>query len=208
MFRLIKGASFSGVSALKEEYSVSGKELTANVSAEHIADIFDAFLRRMAEDEPMYLFVELPCKLDREHQLNSLLSGENQFAAPFHRDVYYLDGRYRNQMLQLIKSEVGELLIHDGFTHFGFGSHASHAELGKYKYNVLTGFEPGSAVLLPEIFDSFGIPRVPSVVTAWDLFSDGNPGDSFRYEVDGKSVYDLVEQLKGLGLYLAETREE
>ncbi len=38
--------------------------------------------------------------------------------------------------------------------------------------------------------------------------SKNNPGESFRYEFNGKDVYDLVEEMKELGLYKAETQSE
>ena len=208
MFQMIKGASIPDASALKEEYTVSGKQLTANVSAEHILPVFEAFLRQIREDEPLYLFIEVPCKAPEEQRpkkgLRKIVSGKE-----LPRDVYYLDDLYQEQMLMLLQSGVGELLIHDGLTHFGFGSLESQTELGKYKYNVLIGYAQKEPVdQLCAIFDAFDMPRSPAITTAWDLFSKNSPGDSYRYEFNGKNVYDLIEEMKELGLYKAETRSE
>lgn len=208
MFQMIKGASISDASALREEYNVSGHQLTANVSAEHILPVFEAFLRQMREDEPLYLFIEVPCKLPEEQRpkkgLRKIVSDKE-----LPRDVYYLDGLYQEQMLLFLHSGVGELLIHDGLTHFGFGSLESQTELGKYKYNVLIGYTQKEPVdRLSSLFEAVSIPCSPSITTAWDLFSQNSPGDSYRYEFNGKNVYDLVEEMKELGLYKAETREE
>ena len=209
MFQMIIGASVPDVSALKEEYTVSGHQLTANVSAEHILPVFEAFLRQMREDEPLYLFIEVPCKLQDEQQLNEPKQMQDRNVENFHRDVYYLDGLYREQMLMFLHSGDGELLIHDGLTYFGFGSLESQTELGKYKYNVLIGYAHTESIeCLSGLFDACSIPFSSSITTAWKLFSPNSPGNSYRYEFNGKNVYDLVEEMKELGLYKAETRSE
>lgn len=209
MFQMIKGASIPDASSLKEEYIVSGKRLTANVSAEHILPVFEAFLRQMRENEPLYLFIEVPCKLPEEQRLNDPSKMTDQSVEEFHRDVYYLDGLYQEQMLMLLQSGVGELLIHDGLTQFGFGSLESQTELGKYKYNVLIGYAQNEPIdRLCALFHSFDMPCSPAITTAWDLFSKNSPGESHRYAFNGKDIYDLVEEMKELGLYKAETRPE
>lgn len=162
----------------------------------------------MREDEPLYLFIEVPCKAPEEQRpqkgLRKIVSDKE-----LPRDVYYLDGLYQEQMLLFLHSGVGELLIHDGLTHFGFGSLESQTELGKYKYNVLIGYTQKEPVdRLSSLFETLSIPCSPSITTAWDLFSKNSPGDSYRYEFNGKNVYDLIEEMKELGLYKAETRSE
>ena len=49
---------------------------------------------------------------------------------------------------------------------------------------------------------------VESLITAWDTFSDETPGQAERCDYEGKSVYDLPEELKDWGMYLADTRAE
>lgn len=53
-----------------------------------------------------------------------------------------------------------------------------------------------------------GIEKVESLITAWDTFSDETPGQAERCDYEGKSVYDLPEELKDWGMYLADTRAE
>ena len=48
--------------------------------------------------------------------------------------------------------------------------------------------------------------KVDNLVTAWDTFSQDTPGQSERYDFNGKTVFDLPEALKEWGIYLAETR--
>lgn len=209
MFQLIKGASIPDISGLREEYQIDNNILYANVSAENIPIVFESFLSKMQEDEPLFLFIDVPCNVDDELRLNPQQPGQEHAIKKYHRDVFYLDGLNRESMLMLLHSGVGELLINDGLAFFGFGSLDSHVELGKYKYNVLTGYLHGEdSSFLTDIFEAISIPRVNEIVSAWQLFSDENPGESRKYEFDGKDVYVLLDQMKELGLYKSETREE
>ena len=209
MFQLIKGASISDITGLKEEYQITENQLRANVSAEKILIVFDSFLSKMREDEPLFLFIETPCSEDDEIMLNDLCSGNDNAIEKYHKDVYYLDGFYREHMLTLLHSGAGELLINDGLTNFGIGSFDSNIELGKYKYNVFIGYLHGQdAGVLTDIFDELGIPRVSEIVTAWELISEDNPGECRKYECYNKDIFVLVNQMKDLGLYKAETRED
>ena len=209
MFQLIKGASIKDISGLREEYHVVDNMLCANVSAENIIKVFDAFLNRIEDDEPLFLFIEAPCNQEDESKLNSQKPDDENAAFVFHKDVYYLDGCNREDIRALLHSGAGEVLINDGLVCFGFGSFNSNTELGKYKYNVLKGFVHGQDTeFLTDIFDKLSIPRVSEIVTAWSLFSEDNYGESRRYEFEGKDIYTLIEQMEELGLYKAETREE
>ena len=209
MFQLIKGASIPDISGLKEEYQIDANKLHANVSAENIPIVFESFLSKMNENEPLFLFIEVPCSEEDELRMNPPQSGQERTIKKYHRDVYYLDGYNREGMLMFLHSGVGELLINDGLVFFGFGSMDSHIELGKYKYNVLMGYLHGQETnFLTDIFDELHIPCEKNIVTAWQLLSDENPGTSQKYVFDGKDIYVLVDQMKELGLYKAETREE
>ena len=57
-------------------------------------------------------------------------------------------------------------------------------------------------------FEAHGIEKVESLITAWDTFSDATPGQAERCDYEGKSVYDLPEELEDWGMYLADTRAE
>lgn len=209
MFQLIKGANIPDTAGLKEEYQINDNVLYANVSAENIQKVFEKFLGKMQEDEPLFLFIETPCSENDEQKLNNSPQGKEHSIEKFHRDVFYLDGYCREQMLMILQSGAGDLLINDGLVCFGFGSMASHIELGKYKYNVLTGYLNGNdADWLTAIFDDLGITCVSEIITAWQLISKDNPGESRRYEYKGKDIFTLIDQLKELGLYKAETRDE
>ncbi len=209
MFQLIKGAFIEDISGLREEYEDDGDTVRANVSAENISKVFESFLNNMREDEPLFLFIEVPCSEEDELKLNPVQTGQENVIEKYHRDVYYLDGYYRENMLLFLNSGVGELLINDGFVYFGFGSMESNVELGKYEYNKLTGFQWGQDKRnLTRIFDELSISRVDKIVPALQLVYEDNPGRCSRYWVNDKDIYILIDQLKELGLYKAETREE
>ncbi len=59
-----------------------------------------------------------------------------------------------------------------------------------------------------DFFEAHGIEKVESLITAWDTFSDATPGQAERCDYEGKSVYDLPEELEDWGMYLADTRAE
>lgn len=197
-FQMIRGSQLPFGVHLVETWSRSDGKIAANISAEHIVPMFDAFLDRCEPDEPLFLFLETPCTLEEEEDPVIRVS----------RNVYYLDGCSRSQLRELLHSSAGELLIHDGMSDFGFGSLRSRFELGKYKYNQFLGYAfPERMEKLAEIFESLEIPQVQEIISAWDLFTERTPGLSRAIEVEGKDVYDLVKQLLGLGLYLAEQKE-
>lgn len=209
MFQLIKGSRIPDISGLKEEYQIVDGELIANVSAENIEKVFGSFLGKMREDEPLFLFIEVPCREEEELKMNPEQTGTKLTVKAFHKNIYYLDGYCREDMVDLLNSGVGELLINDGLVSFGFGSLESHIELGKYRYNVLRGYLQGQdQVFFTEIFDELDIPCGSEIVTAWQLISEDSPGECCSYEFEGKDVYTLIDQLKEIGLYLWEIREE
>lgn len=198
-FQMIRGARLPYGVYLAETWSRSEGKIAANISAEHIAPLFDAFLALCEPEEPLFLFLEAPCEMEEEEDPELCT----------HKNVYYLDGCGRGQLRELLHSSAGELLIHDGMSAFGFGSLRSCLELGKYKYNQVLGYaSPERMERLAGIFASLEIPQVPEILSAWDLFTPKTPGLSEAIQVEGKDIYDLIRQLRELGLYLAEQKED
>lgn len=123
-----------------------------------------------------------------------------------HKDIYYINGCSQEECLVLLK-RYGELLINDGMNRFGFGCHESQDEIMLDKYNVVTIYSQQ----LPkynEFLEAHGIEKVENLITVWNTFSDDTPGQAERYDYKGKLVYDLPEELKDWGMYLADTRAE
>lgn len=99
------------------------------------------------------------------------------------------------------------MFINDGLSHFGVLSQSGR-EIGKYKYNVIKAYTRDDLLPLINVFNSLDIPETDNLITAWDYFSQDNPGESERYEKDGKSIYDVVEILKEVRMYKYEQYEE
>lgn len=205
MFNLIKGAKISDNIQLKEEYQIDGSWISANVSAEKIRNLIDEFINN--ESTELYcLFIEVPANADDESVIGITEDGIYQIDK-LHKDVYYLDDVSAAELENLLDI-FDEILINDGLSNFGVLSQRGN-ELGKYKYNVVRAYSDcGDISPFIKIFNSSGITETDNLITAWDYFSQDNAGESERYEKDGKSIYDVVEILKEVGMYKYEQYEE
>ena len=105
--------------SLKEGYNCEpcGEDawkITINLSAERMAEglsrLFDAL------EYPGFLILEAPATKQQEKDL--VLIGEDRI----HQNVYYWDGLSK-KAAQAVYEENRELLINDGRSSFGFGSH-------------------------------------------------------------------------------------
>ena len=170
----------------------------ANVHAEKILEVFQRFIA--IHDEPLFFILELPVCIDREKVIAKNIIKES------HKDVYYIDGCSREECLALL-IRYGDLLINDGLSQFGFGGHKSHDEIMLDSYNVVTIYSKELSKF-NDFFEPHNIQFVEELVTAWKTFSKTSPGISEIYESNGKTVYDLPEELAEWGIYLAETRTE
>lgn len=75
------------------------------------------------------------------------------------------------------------------------------------KYNVVCIYSQQLSEY-DNFYEPHEISKVDHLITAWDTFTKETPGQSQRCDYNGKSVYDLPEELKEWGIYLAETRTE
>ena len=199
MLNLVKGHQVSLVENLFESFTkLTEHHLMANVHAEKILEIFQHFI--VIHDEPLFFILELPVSIDREKVIAKNIIKES------HKDVYYIDGCSREECLALL-IRYGDLLVNDGLSKFGFGGHKSHNEIMLDSYNVVTIYSKELSKF-NDFFEPHNIQFVEELVTAWDTFSETSPGISEIYESNGKTVYDLPEELAEWGIYLAETRTE
>lgn len=197
MLKMVKGCSVPDASALFEEYEIGDRCVFANVSVDKIGLIFKDFISM--HDEPMFFILETPTNMKDEEKLRK------DDKSPFHKDVYYIDGLDKEHA-EVILDIYGKLLIDDGMSQFGFGLHSGSAELMKEKYNVMT-FWTKDGKRYADLFERYGISRSKKIVTAWQTFTQENPGECRSLDIDGKSVYDLPDELSEWGIYLAERRE-
>ena len=199
MLNLVKGHQVSLVENLFESFTkLTEHHLMANVHAEKILEVFQHFI--VIHDEPLFFILELPVSIDREKVVAKNIIKES------HKDVYYIDGCSREECLALL-IRYGDLLINDGLSQFGFGGHKSHDEIMLDSYKVVTIYSKELSKF-NDFFEPHNIQFVEELVTAWKTFSKTSPGISEIYESNGKTVYDLPEELAEWGIYLAETRTE
>ena len=199
MLNLVKGHQVSLVENLFESFTkLTEHHLMANVHAEKILEIFQHFI--VIHDEPLFFILELPVSIDREKVIAKNIIKES------HKDVYYIDGCSREECLALL-IRYGDLLVNDGLSKFGFGGHKSHDEIMLDSYNVVTIYSKELSKF-NDFFEPHNIQFVEELVTAWKTFSKTSPGISEIYESNGKTVYDLPEELAEWGIYLAKTRTE
>ena len=199
MLNLVKGHRVSLVENLFESFTkLTEHHLMANVHAEKILEVFQHFI--VIHDEPLFFILELPVSIDREKVIAKNIIKES------HKDVYYIDGCSREECLVLL-IRYGDLLVNDGLSKFGFGGHKSHDEIMLDSYNVVTIYSKELSKF-NDFFEPHNIQFVEELVTASETFSETSPGISEIYESNGKTVYDLPEELAEWGIYLAETRTE
>lgn len=204
MFDLIKGANISDDIQLKEEYEINGNWIYANISAEDIRKVIEKFVE-IEKGNRFCLFIETPANIADENIVGADDEGFYQLDG-HHMDVYYLNNITDENVIYLL-DKFGDILIHDGLSHFGVLSQSGR-EIGKYKYNVIKAYTKDDLLPLIKVFDSFDISETDNLVTAWDYFTRDNPGESQLYEKDSKTIYDVVDELKEIGLYKYEQREE
>ena len=199
MLNLVKGHQVSLVENLFESFTkLTEHHLMANVHSEKILEVFQHFI--VIHDEPLFFILELPVSIDREKVIAKNIIKES------HKDVYYIDGCSREDCLALL-IRYGDLLVNDGLSKFGFGGHKSHDEIMLDSYNVVTIYSKELSKF-NDFFEAHNIQFVEELVTAWKTFSKTSPGISEIYESNGKTVYDLPEELAEWRIYLAETRTE
>lgn len=198
MLKLRKGCRVPFPEKLSEGYTHTDSGFVANVNADKIEMLVAHFIA--IHNEPIFFILELPSKRDDEVQIRP------GAVKTLHKDVYYIDGCTKEEAL-VILNRTSEVLINDGLCSFGFGCHQSYDEIMIGKYNVVSVFTQNKNTF-DGFFEEHGIRRVNKLVTAWDTFTQDSPGESFRVDTDGKSVYDIPEVFKEWGIYLAEQRED
>lgn len=75
------------------------------------------------------------------------------------------------------------------------------------KYNIITIYSHKMDAYRG-FFEEHKIQKKSNLITAWNTFTEKTPGQSKRYEIDGKTVFDIPEELKEWNIYLADTKTE
>ena len=196
--KLKAGSKISSALPVYEGYETRENYIIANVGIDKI----DSVLRRFIalHEEQLRFFLELPANVHDEAPVSPGI------VRAFHKNIYYIDG-CSQQEANVLLDRVGNLLYNDGLSSFGFGCRNSRDEIMFGQYNVLTIYSR-SIDKYRGFFDAHGIEKTDDLMTAWDTFTRKTPVDSERYEVDGKSVFDLPKEFEEWGMYFAGQREE
>ena len=201
-FALARGVSLTDRGGLTAGYSVTearGGEYSTflvNVGAAALADTYITLANLIAA--PGFFILEVGTNRAVEEELRE--SPDD----PLHVDIHYLDGMATVDHTILFNAHA-ELLSNCGMLSFGFGSHEGVDEVTVDGYKVVRILSKTPAKYVVAL-ESLGIPMRADLRTAWDTLSEETPGERHSVRVDGKSVYDLVEELTGRGLYFAKRR--
>jgi len=196
-FKLVDGVSAKNLEGIHECYEIVDKEsffsFAINISAEKIDALLREFCAQLSE--PCFFILEVPTNEKYESQLRQSPTD------PFHSDVYYLDGISTSDLI-LILNTYGDLLIHDGMVKFGFASHSSHDEIFVGKYKITNIFTQNKA-FYQSMLHKLHITQEESIKTLWNNFTYDTPGECVSINLNGRSIYTVVDELSEKGLYLA-----
>ncbi|MBO5447864.1 MAG: hypothetical protein J5994_00925 [Ruminococcus sp.] len=196
-FRLCQGVDAENLQGIRSAYCLCDNRISAVLSAELLLPAAEKAVKLLKA--PLFFFLELPCTEQEEKKLRKSNSD------PLHYNVYYLDGCTADVAAAILK-RYGELLVSDGISRFGFGSHETGEEIYFLYYQEVCVY--GDPSRYEGIFKDLGASRENKLVTLWDNFSQETPGSRICVEVDGETVYDIRENLEPEGMYLANTSED
>lgn len=200
MLNMRKGFFVPFADKLNEGYKTDGKLFTANVSAEKTLPLLENFIK-LHENEKQFFILELPTPETAEPK------DENGNITAFHKDIYYLDD-CTPAMIRDVLDIVGEMLLDDGISQFGVGSHITNDEMMICKYNIVDLYRNDEQnVLYDSFFENLGIEKTDKLVTVWDLLSPQTPCECTSCEKNGRTVYDIPSVFAELGMYMAKRCE-
>jgi len=190
MIKIKKGSIIPENIKIKEEYKVENDTIVLNIDVDKINKLLKSFVK--IQKEELFLFIEVPTNINEEK--------EN------YTDVYYLDGISINEIDELLNM-YGDILINDGLCEFGFGVKSFNEEIMSLKYNMITIYSKENVNKYIDLLNELKINKTIDFKSAWDYFTEENPGISKLYEKEKQTVYDIIEILKEKGLYLGERKK-
>lgn len=202
-FKLAAGVAVTDLSGISEGYSLRQIDegysvFTVNVSADRLENTFMSLARLVRT--PGFALIEIPTRLQDEEQIR------DDDRAPFHKDVYYLDG-IESDRFEALFLEEPELFVGDGEITFGFGSHQGTDEVfvDRYKLTRIYADEPEKYI---QALEALGYERREPLRTVWDNITPQTPGRIEIITIEGRTIYDLMETLeREEGFYFAERKE-
>lgn len=200
-FQLPQGIRVADLSGIHEGYeevkTAQGYWVfTINVSAENIRRVFTRLAQEVGN--PGFLPLEVSTHRDEEAKLRM------QPTDPFHKDVYYLDGQTTPQAMVLFET-YRDLFVHDGGVNVDFGSHQGKDEvfIGAYKIFEVYADHPEK---YRKALGELGFTLEPKLKTVWDTFTLQSPGERRVLKDAEKTIWNMIDEFKTKGHYLAERR--
>lgn len=191
--KLSKGYQINNAHQIKECFSTEGDNILINVDADNYLEIMKSL--SLLIPEPCFFILEVPCSKEKETELNK---GKKD---ALHNDVYYLDNIDHEFMLSIL-NDLGDILINDGISSFGFSSLIDQIEIMKCNYSLISIYSKISDPFIQKLKE-LGIEEVDNIIAADDLINEDNPGICKRYvSPKGKDVFDIVKALSKAGMYL------
>jgi len=202
-FQLAEGIEVEDLSGIYEAFSIKQTPdgyyfFQINVSSTNIIDVFSELAKNV--NEPGFFLLEVGSHEEVEKKLRKKPTD------PFHKDAYYLDGKSWKDVEPII-TKYHYLLSQDGGINFGFGSHSGHDEVFVSPYKIFNIYadEPSKYI---KTLQKLGFREVEKLKTVWDNFTKDSPGRRNVLTNAKPTIWDVIEDLKKGGLYLAELRED
>ncbi len=197
-FNLSQGVEIDNLDGIHECYQIDDENILSNISFENLKCIVTDLCKALKA--PLFFFIEIPCDEDTEKRLR-----ENDEDL-FHKDIYYLDNCTTEVCIAILK-RYGDLLLNDGLVQFGFASHEEEDEIYIQKYKILSIFSR-SISKYEKILMSHNIINEDKIKTVWDNFSSESSGILTTIDFNGETIFDIVENLKDVGLYFSHRVED
>ena len=194
-FKVIEGLNIANISRVTSSFTkVSDSEIHCIVSAEMINSILKRTVKLVKKP---YFFIEVPCTDAQEAELKEE-SGS-------HMQLYNLE--VTQEVANAILKRYGDLLINDGVTNFGFGSLETETEIYAMPFQTIMLYNKNDTSGFEKILKQDNITELKpnEFITIDSLLSKNNPADRVMVELNGETVFDVIENLKEVGLTLCDT---
>lgn len=199
-FKIIEGLNISSTDGVKSSYvRINDSEITSVISAEKIKAIISKAVKTIKRP---YFFLEVPCTGAQEAELSK--KGDSGL----HMQLYNLE--VTTDVAEAIIERYGDLLINDGVTNFGFCSLETETEIYVMPFQNIMFYNENNIQVFESILREENISEnsIDNHITIDSLLSENNPADRILVELDGETVFDIIENLKEVGLTLCDTIKE
>ena len=199
-FKIIEGLIISGTEKVKSSYiRTSDNEINCVLSADKIKATIKKTVKLIKKP---YFFLEVPCTDAQEAELAK--AGKSGL----HMQLYNLE--VTHDVAYAILKRYGDLLINDGVTNFGFCSLETETEIYVKPFQSIMFYSENGISSFEDILKQENIPecKKDQYVSLDSLISEDNPSDRVLVELNGETVFDMIENLKEVGLTLCDVIEE